>query len=86
MAGINMKTAVKEAFTFIEEFYPGAKDIRLEEVSTIGPVDHWEVVVSFKTGAPATLSEVMSKEFRLYKAVMIDADTGTPMSLRSWGE
>lgn len=81
---VDMKFAVKTAIGFIEEFYPGAKDIRLEEVGPDGQL--WSVVISFKTGESGTLSEVMGKEARLYKHVAIEADTGTPHALRNWNE
>ncbi len=85
---VEMKDAVKNAIGFIEEFYPGAKDIRLEEVGPdrLKGLAAWSVVISFKTGESGTLSEVMGRDFRLYKDVEIEADTGTPRALRNWQE
>jgi len=81
---IDMKTSVKVAIGFIEEFFPGAKDVRLEEVGPDGQL--WKVVISFKTGEPDVLSDVMRRDSRLYKVVAIEADTGAPRAMESWRE
>jgi hypothetical protein len=81
---VDMKTAVKAAITFIEDFFPGAKDIRLEEVGPDGAL--WSVTVSFKTGDSEILSDVMKRDARIYKIVVIEADTGEPRAMRNWGE
>jgi hypothetical protein len=79
---IDMKTAVKTAIAFIEEFFPGAKDIRLEEVTPGDQV--WSVVISFKNGEPGTLSEVMGGDPRIYKQVGIEYEGGHPRAVKSW--
>lgn len=80
---VGMKEAVQTAIAFTKEFFPEAKDIRLEEVE---PNQHgWSVVVSFATGEPGTLSMVMGGGTpRLYKSISIASDTGKAQSLKVW--
>jgi hypothetical protein len=61
----NAKDVVKSAIGFVEELYPSAKDIRLEEVE---PLDNeWSVVLSFVEGEDSVLSSVMREQSRHWK-------------------
>jgi len=96
---VDMKGAVKAAITCVEGFFPEAKDILLEEVeqqqghyensASEGRVFKqdplWRVVVSFKSGKPGKLSEVMGGDPRLYREVYIEPDSGSLRSMRTWG-
>ena len=87
---VDMKSAVKVAIAFAEEFFPGAKDLRLEEVEQDS--SGWSVVVSFTTGEPElggseTLSRIMGglpRESRIYKTIAIDSASGQAQSLKVW--
>jgi hypothetical protein len=80
---IDMKGAVKAAIAFTEDFYPQAKDIRLEEVEPSS--NGWSVVVSFKSGEPGTLAQVMGEGApRLFKTISIDEVSGKAQSLKVW--
>lgn len=80
---VKLQGAARAAMAVIEEFFPGARDIRLEEVRPDG--NFLNVVVSLKAGVPNVLSDVMRPEARLYKTVAVEADTGVPHSMRSCG-
>ncbi len=81
---IGVKDAVKSATEFVADLYPGARDIRLEEVE-VDPEEQqqWSVVLSFKTGESGTLASVMGEQ-RLFKQVAIQLESGQPISLRIW--
>lgn len=97
---IDMKGAVQSAFAFIEGFFPDAKDVLLEEVELKqGHYENspsegrmykqhpfWRVVVSFKSGTPGTLSEVMGGAPRLFREVKVERDSGEIHSMVSWGQ
>jgi hypothetical protein len=80
---VTVKEAVKSATSFVEGLYPGAKDIRLEEVEPNS--SQWSVVVSFRTEDPS-LAYVMGTDNRLFKTVLIDSMDGTPVSLKIWNK
>jgi hypothetical protein len=96
---VDMKGAVKAAIACVEGFFPEAKDILLEEVelrqghyensASEGRIFKqdplWRVVVSFKSGKPGKLSEVMGGDPRLYREVYIEPDSGSLRSMRNWG-
>ena len=79
---VGVKDAVRSATSFVEELYPQAKDIRLEEVEPAGSV--WSVVLSFETDERSGLSYVMGTDTRLFKSVSVDSDNGAPLSLKVW--
>lgn len=80
---IDMKSAVQAAFAFIKDMFPQAKDIRLEEVEP-GSVG-WTVVISFSTGEPGTLAQVMGGGApRLFKTIAVDSTSGQAQSLKVW--
>ena len=82
-AAIDMKGAVQTAFAFTEDMFPQAKDIRLEEVEP-GSVG-WNVVISFSTGEPGTLAQVMGGGApRLFKTIAVDSASGQAQSLKVW--
>jgi len=71
-----MKGAVQAAFAFAKDMFPQAKDIRLEEVEP-GSVG-WTVVISFSTGEPGTIAQVMGGGApRLFKTIAVDSASGT---------
>ncbi len=79
----DMKSAVRAAFAFAEDMFPEAKDLRLEEVEAKS--GDWSVVVSFTTGEPGTLSQVMGGGTpRLFKTITIDSESGKAQSLKVW--
>lgn len=80
---VDMKGAVQAAIAFAQDFFPSAKDIRLEEVE---PNEKgWSVVISFATGEPGTLSQVMGVgASRLFKTINIDSTNGKARSLKVW--
>jgi hypothetical protein len=82
---VGIKEAVRAATAFLEDLFPGAKNIRLEEVDSNSDAVsvHWSVVLSFKSGEPSTLATVMGEEPRLFKTVTLD-ESGTPVSLKHW--
>lgn len=96
---VDMKGAVKEAIACVEGFFPEAKDILLEEVELRqghyenSPSDGrifkqdplWRVVVSFKSGKPGKLSEVMGGDPRLFREVNIERNSGEVRSMGTWG-
>jgi hypothetical protein len=96
---IDMKSAVQAAITCVEGFFPEAKDILLEEVElrqghyenspsegrTYKHDPLWRVVVSFKSGKPGKLSEVMGGDPRLYREIYINPGDGLLRSMRTWG-
>ena len=96
---VDMKGAVKAAIACVEGFFPEAKEILLEEVelqqghyennASEGRIFKqdplWRVVVSFKSGKPGKLSEVMGGDPRLYREVYIEPDSGSLRSMRTWG-
>jgi len=45
----------------------------------------WRVVLSFKSGKPGTLSEVMGGDPRLFREVYIEFDSGKIRSMETWG-
>jgi hypothetical protein len=45
----------------------------------------WRVVISFKSGKPGTLSEIMGGDPRLYREVYIDRESGEIRSMETWG-
>jgi hypothetical protein len=80
---IDMKGAVQSAFAFTKDMFPQAKDIRLEEVEP-GSVG-WTVVLSFSTGEPGTLAQVMGGGApRLFKTIAVDSASGKAQSLKVW--
>jgi hypothetical protein len=80
---VDMKGAVQAAFAFTKDIFSQAKDIRLEEVEARS--GGWSVVISFTTGEPGTLSQVMGGGApRLYKTIAIDSETGQAQSLKVW--
>lgn len=80
---IDMKGAVQAAFAFTKDMFPQAKDIRLEEVEP-GSVG-WTVVISFSTGEPGTLAQVMGGGApRLFKTIAVDSTDGKAQSLKVW--
>jgi hypothetical protein len=87
---VDMKSAVKTAIAFAEEFFPGAKDIRLEEVEPIP--SGWSVVVSFVSIESTTVeSEALSRIMggashftRIYKTIAIESESGQAQSLKVW--
>jgi hypothetical protein len=80
---IDMKGAVQSAFAFTKDMFPQAKDIRLEEVEP-GSVG-WTVVISFSTGEPGTLAQVMGGGApRLFKTIAVDSTSGKAQSLKVW--
>ena len=82
-AAVDMKSAVQAAFAFTKDMFSQAKDIRLEEVEARS--GGWSVVISFTTGEPGTLSQVMGGGApRLYKTIAIDSETGKAQSLKVW--
>ena len=81
--GTDMKGAVQAAFAFTKDMFPQAKDIRLEEVEP-GSVG-WTVVISFSTGEPGTLAQVMGGGApRLFKTIAVDSTSGKAQSLKVW--
>jgi hypothetical protein len=79
---INARDAVRKAIEAIQEFYPDANDIRLEEIEPRSIEDNdWDVVVSFKV-ANQTLAHVIGGENRLFKVVRILS--GEVHSLKVW--
>ena len=79
---ITVKEVVKSATSFVEDLYPEAKEIRLEEVEPNS--SQWSVVLSFKTDEPSGLAYVMGSDNRLFKTVAIDPTDGSPISLKIW--
>jgi hypothetical protein len=80
---VDMKGAVQAAFAFAKDMFPEAKDLRLEEVEAKS--GGWSVVVSFTTGEPGTLSQVMGGGApRLFKTIAIDSESGQAQSLKVW--
>ena len=80
---VEMKGAVQAAFAFTKDLFPQAKDIRLEEVEARS--GGWSVVISFTTGEPGTLAQVMGGGApRLFKTIAIDSETGQAQSLKVW--
>lgn len=80
---VDMKGAVQSAFAFTKDMFPQAKDIRLEEVEP-GSVG-WTVVISFSTGEPGTLAQVMGGGApRLFKTIAVDSASGKAQSLKVW--
>ncbi len=80
---IDMKGAVQAAFALAKDMFPQAKDLRLEEVEA-NP-GGWSVVISFTTGEPGTLAQVMGGGApRLFKTIAIDSETGQAQSLKVW--
>jgi hypothetical protein len=80
---VDMKGAVQAAFAFTKDMFPQAKDIRLEEVEP-GSVG-WTVVISFSTGEPGTLAQVMGGGApRLFKTITVDSTSGKAQSLKVW--
>jgi hypothetical protein len=77
----NFKEAVAASARFVEELFPEARDIRLEEIVANGP--KWNVVVSFQTAASSPLSALMASS-RIFKQVEVERDTGKPVALRVW--
>jgi hypothetical protein len=45
----------------------------------------WRVVISFKSGKPGTLSEIMGGDPRLFREVYIDRENGEIRSMGTWG-
>ncbi len=81
---IGVKDAVKNATEFVADLYPGARDIRLEEVEVdTEKQQEWSVVLSFKTHELGTLASVMGEQ-RLFKQVAVQLESGQPVSLRIW--
>lgn len=80
---VDMKGAVQAAIAFAKDFFPEARDIRLEEVEPSS--EGWSVVISFSTGEPGTLSLVMGAGApRAYKKITIASETGQAQSLKVW--
>jgi hypothetical protein len=79
---VTVKDAVKGAGQFVSELFPDAKNLRLEQVESGGPL--WRVVMSFQLGEPSGLAAVIGHEGRLFKEVDVDADTGEGTALRMW--
>jgi hypothetical protein len=80
---VDMKQAVNQAFAFAKDFYPQAKDLRLEEVEPVSA--GWSVVVSFTTEDPSSLAVTFgSGPARIFKTITIDAGSGQAQSLRVW--
>ena len=80
---IGVKDAVKSATEFVADLYPGARDIRLEEVEVDAGPQQWSVVLSFNTGEPSTLASVMGEQ-RFFKQVAVQLDSGEPTGLKIW--
>ena len=79
----DMKGAVQAAFAFAKDMFPQAKDLRLEEVEANS--GGWSVVISFATGEPGTLSQVMGGGApRLFNTIAIDSESGQAQSLKVW--
>jgi|ERR1700690_661868 hypothetical protein len=80
---VDMKEAVQHAIAFTKDFYPEAKDIRLEEVEPIS--GGWSVVISFATGEPSTIAYALGQGApRIYKTITIDSGNGKAQSLKVW--
>ena len=80
---IDMKGAVQAAIAFAKEFFPQAKDIRLEEVEPVS--SGWSVVISFTTGEPGTLAFALGQGVpRIYKTIAIESESGHAQSLKVW--
>lgn len=99
LGAIDMKGAVQAAITHVEGFFPEAKDILLEEVELeqghyenspsegriYKPDPLWRVVISFKSGKPGKLAEVMGGDARLFREVKVERDTGEMRKMGAWG-
>jgi hypothetical protein len=82
-AMVDMRQAVNKAVAFAKDFYPEAKDIRLEQVEPVSA--GWSVVVSFTTGEPSSLAFALGQgQSRIFKTITIDAGSGQAQSLRIW--
>ena len=81
---MTVKEVVSNAGQFVEELYPDARDVRLEEVSLTGALPRWEVVVSFRLPIQNPLSAVIGDNGRLFKLVELDQETGDPQALKVW--
>ena len=46
----------------------------------------WRVVLSFKSGTPGTLAEVMGGNPRLYREIYVDRESGEIRSMGTWGK
>jgi len=80
---VDMKGAVQAAIAFAKDMFPQAKDIRLEEVEARS--GGWSVVISFVSGEPGTLAQVMGGGApRLFKTIAIDSASGNAQSLKVW--
>ena len=96
---VDMKGAVQAVIACVEDFFPEAKDILLEEVElqqghyenspsegrTYKQDPLWRVVVSFKSGKPGKLAEVMGGDARLFREVRIERDSGEIDKIGIWG-
>jgi hypothetical protein len=45
----------------------------------------WRVVISFKSGKPGTLSDVMGGDPRLFRQIFVERDSGEISSIGAWG-
>lgn len=79
----SIKDAVASASHFVEDLYPQARDIRLEEIQP-DETSKWKVVLSFQIGESSSLASVIGNSNRLFKSVEVDRDTSEPLSLAIW--
>ena len=85
---VGVKDAVKSAMSFVNEMYEGQplKDLLLEEVEMVQDADAWLVTIGFslpqEDAAASNASATGKKLRRVYKIVTINAQSGTPLSMK----
>jgi hypothetical protein len=77
----NIKQAVSTGAEFLEDLFPDAADVRLEEVVAQGPV--WQIVFSFTTPGES-LAKRLGVDSRIYKQVEVERESNEPQALKVW--
>jgi hypothetical protein len=90
-ARVPVKTAVETAIGYVTELYQGQRlrDLLLEEVEYSESTEKWIVTIGFsfpetqEVSTSVILPSQTSRQLsRRYKTVIIDAATGTPVSMK----
>ena len=79
---VNVKEAVRSAIGFLGDMIPDAKDPRLEEIERTG--QGWVITLSYVSmSTPAELLSILpSGPSRIYRTILIDADSGDFVSMK----
>jgi hypothetical protein len=84
---IDVRHAVQAALGTVSEFYPNARDARLEEIETPEGKNVWLITLSFllpreQTPANILVPSLLGNYERVYKIFTVDEETGEVRAMK----